>query len=177
MIQICLGPIVFLVATYAAPAPTPTGPTPSTAKRHCQVPCGIYGDMMRIHMILEDVSTIEKGMKMIGEVSAATPVNYNQLVRWINNKDTHALAIQDNVAAYWLAQRVKAPKAGGSSEKYLTQLALMHAITVGAMKCKQTTDNAWPTKIRSSVKLFVDTYFTEEQRRHLREQHGEHQHK
>ena len=51
----------------------------------------------------------------------------------------HAQAIQDQVAAYWLAQRIKAPQDEGGKDRYHRQLELMHGITVAAMKCKQTT--------------------------------------
>jgi len=56
------------------------------AAAHCEIPCGIYDDQMRIRFIAEDITTIEKAMKQIDELSAKVPLNYNQLVRWISNK-------------------------------------------------------------------------------------------
>ncbi len=35
---------------------------------HCQVPCGIYGDKMRVDMMMEDLATIEKAM-VYGSIS------------------------------------------------------------------------------------------------------------
>ena len=32
---------------------------------HCEIPCGIYDDHMRIHMIEEHITTIEKSMQQI----------------------------------------------------------------------------------------------------------------
>ena len=57
---------------------------------HCQVPCGIYDDEMRIKMISEHITTIEKAMKQVAALSKESKPNYNQIVRWINNKEKHA---------------------------------------------------------------------------------------
>jgi nickel superoxide dismutase len=40
-----------------------------TAFAHCEIPCGIYDDHARIHMILEHVTTIEKSMNQITAIS------------------------------------------------------------------------------------------------------------
>jgi len=87
------------------------------------------------------------------------------------NKDQHAQKIQDTVAGYWLAQRVKQPTEAGGREKYLKQLELMHGITVAAMKCKQTTDPAWVGKLREHLAAFSKTYFSAEDLKHLEEHH------
>ncbi|MDA1265544.1 MAG: superoxide dismutase [Ni] [Planctomycetota bacterium] len=163
-------------AAYSATAPTTNSETAPTATEaaivepapvHCQVPCGVYGDKMRIDMLLEDAATIEKAMQAI----AAEDTNKNQGVRWIMNKESHAQNIQDMVAAYWLTQRIKAPKEGDDDAKgkYLRQLALMHQLTVSAMKCKQTTDVAHVETLRKTAAAFSATYFSEEDLKHLRE--------
>ena len=36
---------------------------------HCQIPCGIYDDPARLAMIAENITTIEKAMKSIEELS------------------------------------------------------------------------------------------------------------
>ena len=145
--------------------------TPPVA--HCQVPCGIYGDSMRIDMLMEDAATIEKGMKMITELEASEGAKANQLVRWVSNKDQHAQAIQETVAAYWLAQRIKAPKEDSEEarDRYHRQLELLHGITVAAMKCKQTTDAGHVAKLRSLALDFSETYFDADALKHIREHH------
>lgn len=165
-----------LFALPTAPAtPAPASAAPAAAPFHCQVPCGIYGDKMRIDMLMEDAATIEKGMAQIGELSKGDPVNYNQLVRWVTTKDEHAQKVQQTVADYWLAQRVKAPADGdeAAKTKYHRQLELMHGITVAAMKCKQTTDPAHVAKMRELAMAFSETYFSKEDLEHLK-QHSEH---
>ena len=37
----------------------------TAAFSHCEIPCGIYDDEMRVRMIAEHVTTIEKSMKSI----------------------------------------------------------------------------------------------------------------
>ena len=153
---------------------SPTAATPP-APVHCQVPCGIYGDRLRIELLMEDCATIEKGMAQIREMESSSTMNSNQMVRWVLTKDEHAAKIQEQVASYWLAQRIKAPQAGGDAsaqQKYVTQLQLMHGITVAAMKCKQTTDAAHPNQIRELALAFSKTYFSEQDLEHLHEEHG-----
>lgn len=156
------------LTSAATPAAAPPAPV------HCQVPCGIYGDRMRIDMLMEDAATIEKGMQSIAELAADSGANANQLVRWVVTKEEHAQSIQDTVAAYWLAQRIKEPKDGDDAarEKYHRQLALLHGITVAAMKCKQTTDVANVAKARALALEFSATYFSEDDLEHIRSHHA-----
>ena len=137
---------------------------------HCQVPCGIYVDMMRIDMLMEDASTIEKGMAQITALSAEAKPNFNQVVRWTMNKDSHAQSIQDMVSSYWLAQRIKAPKKSDPASRlsYLQRLELLHGITVAAMKCKQTTDASHVARLRELAKKFSSAYFSKEDLKHLK---------
>jgi len=142
---------------------------------HCQVPCGIYGDQMRIDMLMEDAATIEKAMKSLTEMEGQEHPSSNQMVRWIVTKDEHAQAIQDQVASYWLAQRIKLPAAEADAAalaKYHRDLALLHGITVAAMKCKQTTDAANVETVRKLALDFSGGYFTGADLEHIRSHHG-----
>ena len=66
--------------------------------------------------MLEDASTVEKATNQIITLSndidskqESTPItqNYNQLVRWVNNKEIHAEKIISTIANYFLTQRIK----------------------------------------------------------------------
>ncbi len=140
------------------------------APLHCQVPCGIYGDRMRIDAVMEDAQTVEKAMTKIGEFTKEG--NMNQVVRWVNAKDEHAQKIQDTVAAYFLAQRIKKPADTDGRAKYLRQLELMHDATVAAMKCKQTTDPANVAALRTAFLEFSGTYFERADLEHIHGHHG-----
>lgn len=167
-------PALALVAVAGPWAPK--GPAPAApAAFHCQVPCGIYGDLLRIDLLKEDAATIEKGMKAIADAQSADAPNYNQVVRWTVTKDEHAQKIQDQVAAYWLAQRIKLPAADADEAaraKYAKQLALLHRVTVYAMKCKQTTDVANVQALRDAVMEFSGTYFDADDLKHVHDHHG-----
>ena len=145
---------------------------------HCQVPCGIYGDKLRIDLLMEDIATIEKGMRQITELGSADHPNWNQLVRWIETKDEHAQKIQDQAAQYWLAQRIKAPASLNAPDaeaawaKYNLQLTILHRMIVSAMKCKQTTDEANVAALRQAVKDLAASYFTKEDLEHLKGHDG-----
>lgn len=160
-------------STVLAPATGPELASPPAV--HCQVPCGIYGDKMRIDMLLEDAATIEKAMTSLQAMDAEESPSKNQMVRWVMAKDDHAQSIQDTVAAYWMAQRIKAPAEGASAEDteaYHQKLALLHGITVAAMKCKQTTDTAHVEALRSHARTFSQAYFSPEDLEHMKGEHG-----
>jgi len=166
--------IPVLALGFVLPTNAPVEPTASQPF-HCQVPCGIYGDTLRIDMLLEDAATIEKGMNEIAGFQSADAPNINQMVRWTVTKDEHAQKIQDQVSAYWLAQRIKLPAADADSAaraKYAQQLELLHRMMVYAMKCKQTTDVANVASLREAVSAFSGTYFSKVDLEHLREHQG-----
>jgi len=128
---------------------------------HCEIPCGIYDDPLRIQLLEEHIGTVEKSMKQIVELSKAGERNYNQLVRWVANKEKHADEIQHVVTQYFMTQRVKpaAPGDGEKYTKYVTQLTLLHQVLVAAMKAKQTTDLAHVEAMRKLVADFKAAYF------------------
>jgi nickel superoxide dismutase len=140
---------------------------------HCQVPCGIYGDNTRIVLMQEQITTIEKSMKEIERLSSADKINYNQLVRWVNNKDKHADDFTEIVTYYFLAQRIKITESSDKDAftKYQKQVILLHQMMVYAMKCKQTTDLENVTKLSELLDQFVETYFSKEDIEHLKEHH------
>lgn len=129
-------------------------PTAQYALSHCEIPCGIYDDQMRVQMIAEHITTIEKSMKEILRLTTEHPINYNQLVRWIVNKDDHANKLQEIVTQYFMTQRIKP-----DAKDYTKKLALLHKMLVYAMQCKQTTDIAHIGTLRSLVKDFEALYF------------------
>ena len=130
---------------------------------HCEIPCGIYGDSVRIVLIYEHIATIEKSMNMINELSKQDSPDYNQLVRWVMNKEEHAKKIQDIVSQYFLHQRVKPTTADNEEayRKYLKQLESLHHVLVFSMKSKQSTDLSTIDTMREKVHIFEHAYFEE----------------
>jgi nickel superoxide dismutase len=130
------------------------------ASSHCEIPCGIYGDVTRFTMLEEDIATVEKSMTMITELSKQGEKNYNQIVRWINNKEKHADLIQECVSQYFMTQRIKPADEAKVEEhkKYLKELTLLHEMLIYAMKAKQTTDQTNVEKLRSLVQAFKASY-------------------
>ncbi|MBI9070211.1 MAG: hypothetical protein JEY94_01350 [Melioribacteraceae bacterium] len=135
---------------------------------HCEVPCGIYNDSVRVTLILEHISTIEKSMNQINTISAEEKPNYNQLVRWVMNKEEHAEKIQEIVSQYFLHQRIKITDHEKKEEyaKYQKQLELLHKLSVYSMKTKQTTDLKIIDDLRATVKEFQEVYFHEHKHKH-----------
>ena len=126
----------------------------SKAGAHCEIPCGIYDDEMRITMIAEHITTIEKAMKFIIDIEGQKPINHNQIIRWVVNKDHHADEIQHIVTQYFMTQRIKL-----DAKKYNKKLTLLHQMLIYAMKCKQSTDLAHTGTLRSLLEKFRNLYF------------------
>lgn len=128
---------------------------------HCEIPCGIYGDSIRVSLMLEHIKTIEKAMITIDKLSNSDEVNYNQIVRWVVNKEEHANKIQEIVSQYFLHQRIKPVDSTNKMEyeKYLNQLSKLHEILVYSMKSKQSTDTNIIDKLRNAVNDFSGLYF------------------
>jgi nickel superoxide dismutase len=135
---------LLLFATLLASAPA--------ARAHCEVPCGIYDDELRVEMIREDAATIEKAMAQIGENADSA----NQQIRWVVTKEEHATKIQNVVWQYFMTQRIKP-----DAKNYEQKLALLHAMLRDAMKCKQTTDAAHVQSLRGHLDEFAALYFEE----------------
>jgi nickel superoxide dismutase len=127
---------------------------PINSFSHCQMPCGIYDDEMRIGMINEHIATIEKAMNQIKELEKEGDKNYNQLVRWIVTKENHASELQEIVSQYFMTQRIKP-----DAKDYSKKLGLLHEMLIYSMKCKQTTDLTYVSKLRDLVKEFQGLYF------------------
>jgi nickel superoxide dismutase len=121
---------------------------------HCEIPCGIYDDEMRIQMIIEHIATIEKSMKQILKLEQEKRHHTNQLVRWIMNKERHANQLQEIVTQYFLTQRIKL-----DTKDYAKKLGLLHHMLVYAMKSKQTTDLNMVAELKRLVQDFQALYF------------------
>lgn len=132
----------------------------SNLSAHCQVPCGIYDDNNVITSLHTDWITIEKASTQIIELSKDPSANAQQLTRWINNKESHAQAIQEKVLNYFLAQRLKLPADDAAKPKYVEKLSLCHEIIVTSMKCKQSTDPANVEKLGGLLKKFKEEFGT-----------------
>jgi nickel superoxide dismutase len=137
--------------------------TASKALAHCQIPCGIYDDPARFSLMAEHITTIEKAMKTIIDLSSQEKPDYNQLVRWVQNKDQHADELSEIVTHYFMAQRIKPPKEQGEAtpKKYVEQIASLHQMLVYSMKAKQTTDLENVGKLQTLLETFRASYLVE----------------
>lgn len=132
---------------------------PGIVCAHCEIPCGIYDDELKFKELSQCVDTIEKSVREILALETAGKPALNQLVRWINNKDAHADKIKQEVANYFLSQRVKFPEAANDRGHYDRQLELLHQITVYAMKTKQTVDAGNVRLLRDSLEAYRELYW------------------
>jgi nickel superoxide dismutase len=132
-----------------------------SAQAHCEIPCGIYGDRMRIDMIAEDIATLEKSIQEINALSAHETKNDNQIVRWVQNKEVHADRISHTVTQYFMTQRLEPanPEHKKEQEPYLKKLTLLHKMLLHAMKAKQTTDLKHVEELRRLLDAFDKAYF------------------
>ena len=141
---------------------------------HCQIPCGIYDDVVRIVSIEEDISTILKSINKIEQLSTTkgkqSAQDYNQLVRWINNKETHAQKIQDVISGYFLSQRIKPVSSDDPGfSKYVNITTTCQKLIYYAMKCKQNVDVQYVEKLSAELESFMDVFLDKHGREHLRD--------
>ncbi|MEM8952669.1 MAG: superoxide dismutase [Ni] [Verrucomicrobiota bacterium] len=130
----------------------------TSAWSHCQVPCGIFHDDLRFHMMLEDQETVAKAGTLVRELAGKTDAeSINQSTRWIINKESHAQNIQDTIAEYFLAQRIKS-----DAENYDELLKAAHAVTVAAMKTKQTVDTEQADTLKNAILALYKAYMGKE---------------
>ena len=129
---------------------------PAPVEAHCQIPCGIYGDEMRFQMLEEHITTIEKSMKLVVELSADPGKNANQLIRWVVNKDNHADEMASIVTQYFLQQRLKL-----DDPQWAAKVKPCHEILFYSMKAKQTTDLAHVEALRKLIHEFRHSYLGE----------------
>lgn len=123
---------------------------------HCQVPCGIYGDELKFGELEQHVETIGKAGDQIRAISSKGDLaaqDYQQLVRWTNNKEEHAKKIIDEAANYFLAQRIKP-----DAEQYAEKVELLHHIIVYSMKAKQSVDNEPVKTLAAKLAAFKALY-------------------
>ena len=131
---------------------------------HCQIPCGIYSDVVQIIQIKEDLQTIEKSMSMITKLSGKyDPQSLNQLNRWISTKENHAQNIQEVISQYFLTQRIKQ-----NSKNYENELITLHQLLVSIMKCKQSVKKENVARSNKLIDDFSNLYFDEHGLEHLK---------
>lgn len=124
----------------------------TTAWSHCEIPCGIYDDKMRIAMLEEHITTMEKSMGRIMDLEKEN--NSNQLIRWVMNKEDHAEQFQYIVTQYFMTQRIKPDE-----KQYGEKLELLHQMLVYAMQAKQSVDLDNIAKLKELVSQFDKLYF------------------
>ena len=138
---------------------------------HCQVPCGIYDDALRIVQLREDFRTIQKAMDQIIHLKGKTSAqDMNQCIRWVHTKEEHAARIQETVSTYFLIQRIKAKTTaqGEEYDAYVQQATNLHQVMVAAMKCKQTVAINYVQEGLILLDAFVTLYFDDHGQEHLK---------
>jgi len=121
---------------------------------HCQIPCGIYDDHMRVKGMLEDAATVEKSVKLIQDLAGKSDVqSVQQTVRWVMNKEEHAQKIIATISDYFLTQRVKS-----SQPDYLERLKRHHTVITAAMSAKQTADMNSVQALKKAIEDLKEYY-------------------
>ena len=138
----------------------------SQAQAHCQIPCGIYDDARQFKELKEHVTTIEKSMREINELSALDKPDIHKITRWTINKEEHAQKIQDIISSYFLTQRVKLPKEDTNQQNYVDHVTKLHAILVAAMKTKQKLDLSTIDVLNKAITDYENHYFKKHGHKH-----------
>ncbi|MFP4204130.1 MAG: superoxide dismutase [Ni] [Opitutales bacterium] len=130
--------------------------TGASLNAHCQIPCGIYGDELKFGELEQHIETIEKSGKRIRELSAKDELSaqdQQQLIRWTTNKEEHAQKIIDEIANYFLAQRIKP-----DADHYAEKVELLHHVIVFSMKSKQSVESEPVETLAEKLAAFKELY-------------------
>jgi hypothetical protein len=147
--------------------------SPTPARAHCQVPCGIYGDELKFEELNQHIDTVAKAMTSIQNLAGKTDAqSQQQLARWVSNKESHAEKVMAEAQSYFLAQRIKFPKDESEHDAYFAKLTSLHEIIVYAMQCKQTVDTANAEKLQAALDTFRGQYFDQAAEAHLEHDHS-----
>ncbi|NIB43655.1 superoxide dismutase [Pseudomaricurvus alkylphenolicus] len=126
----------------------------TTTIAHCQIPCGIYDDNLRVKLMLEDATTVIKATDEIAKLAGKTDAqSSNQMVRWVMNKEQHAQNVIESISDYFLTQRVKTKQ-----KDYAERLQKHHAVIVAAMKAKQNADDKYALALHKAIKAIEGYY-------------------
>ncbi|MGB1127226.1 MAG: superoxide dismutase [Ni] [Opitutales bacterium] len=126
------------------------------ADAHCQIPCGIYGDQLKLDELKQHVETITKASAQIRAIAAKESLeaeDHQQLARWVSNKESHASKMIDEAANYFLAQRIKP-----GQDNYQAKLESLHHIILYAMKSKQSSGAEAPEILAEKLATFQALY-------------------
>ena len=132
----------------------------ASAGAHCQVPCGIYGDELKFGELEQHIETINKAGAQIRSISSKDSLSaqeQQQIVRWTTNKETHAQKVIDEVANYFLAQRILS-----KADHYEKKVELLHHIIVYAMKSKQSAESEPAQILATKLSTFKRLYFDDD---------------
>jgi len=142
--------ILFILVTGAAVLLCTT----PTVMSHCEIPCGIYNDAIRLDMIAENITTIEKAMNNISELSSTKEVNYNQLIRWVNTKEEHAEKTKHEIRVIW-GDYLKEQHFAN----HPTAQDLVHKIMMLGSKSRQGVDRDNAVQLVEAVNDFAEIFW------------------
>mmetsp|Transcript_1550 Transcript_1550/g.1975 ORF Transcript_1550/g.1975 Transcript_1550/m.1975 type:complete len:207 (-) Transcript_1550:106-726(-) len=129
---------------------------------HCQVPCGIFDDPAIVAEVRQACATIRKAIVQIVELHGGmkSPLEFNQMVRWVNTKEEHACKIITLISEYCLCQRVKKDVFANDGD-YVEALKAHHAVMQAAMKAKQGIELGLCDALEHAVGDFSKMYIKE----------------
>ncbi len=74
---------------------------------HCQMPCGIYHDEMVYDQIDQYAETMYKGITVMNGNKLDSVHDFNDLTRWILEKEKESNTTAELISSYFLQQKIK----------------------------------------------------------------------
>ena len=127
----------------------------STAKAHCDVPCGIY-DPTPAQI---DALTVVRMMDLMAALSEgddkSNPNFYNSLSRYVSVKEEHAEKAKHEIRVIW-GDFIKAPHV----EKYPELPDLVHKIMQAGSKSRQSADREHGLALVDAINQFAEIFWS-----------------
>lgn len=74
---------------------------------HCQLPCGIYHDDMIYDLIDQYAETMYKGITVMNQSKLDSVHDFNELTRWVIEKEKESNETAQLITFYFLQQKIK----------------------------------------------------------------------
>ncbi len=125
----------------------------TTAKAHCDVPCGIYDPAVAQISAL----TVIRMVDLITELQnnpEKTAADQARLIRLVNEKESHAIRVKEEIRIIW-GDYYKAPQ----FELVPDANELVHAIMMQGSMCKQHVDREMAMELLNLVNRFAEGFW------------------
>ncbi len=123
------------------------------ASAHCDVPCGIYDPIVAQISALTVIRMVDL-IDELAKKSELTVADQAKLVRFVAQKEEHALKVKEEVGIIW-GDYFKQPQ----FDQTPNVPELVHSIMMQGSKCRQNVDRSMALELLNLVNQFAEAFW------------------